>query len=255
MGRESKKSGGQIRWRLWLGLAAAGVVCVCAAVAGLKLREFVATDARFVLSRDSRDGLAIDGLCYAAQAKVRHVFDADFGRGILAVPLAERRRRLLGIDWVEDASVSRVWPNRLMVRIRERRPVAFVYLGSTVELIDADGVLLEPPPQASFSFPVLSGIHEDSTEETRRERVRALLRLEEDMGYLAKDISEVDASDPENMRVVVQVDRQAVSLLLGDADFGRRYQNFLGHFPEISQRLPQARTFDLRLEDRITAKE
>ena len=127
MGRESKKSGGQIRWRLWLGLAAAGVVCVCAAVAGLKLREFVATDARFVLSRDSRDGLAIDGLCYAAQAKVRHVFDADFGRGILAVPLAERRRRLLGIDWVEDASVSRVWPNRLMVRIRERRQHRFAH--------------------------------------------------------------------------------------------------------------------------------
>ena len=31
----------------------------------------------------------------------------------------------------------------------------------------------------------------------RRERVQALLRLEEDMGYLAKDVSEVDASDPE----------------------------------------------------------
>jgi hypothetical protein len=46
-----------------------------------------------------------------------------------------------------------------------------------------------------------------------------------------------------------------VSLLLGDANYGRRYQNFLGHFQEIEQRLPRARTFDLRLEDRITAKE
>ena len=142
-----------------------------------------------------------------------------------------------------------------MVRIRERVPVAFVFLGSSVALIDAEGVLLEPPPQASFTFPVLSGIREDSTEETRRERVQALLRLEEDLGYLAKDVSEVDASDPEDMRVVVQVDHQAVSLLLGDAEYGRRYQNFLGHFQEIEQRTPQARTFDLRLEDRITAKE
>jgi len=116
-------------------------------------------------------------------------------------------------------------------------------------------VLLEPPPRASFTFPVLSGIREDTTEDSRRERVLALLRLEEDMGYLARDVSEVDASDPEDMRVVVQVDHQAVSLLLGDTNYGRRYQNFLGHFQEIEQRSPRARTFDLRLEDRITAKE
>lgn len=254
MARESKKSGG-IRWRLWLSLAALGLACASTAVAALKLRDYVASDPRFALPRDRQDALAIEGVRYASQSKVRHVFDADFGHGILAVPLAERQRRLLGIDWVEDASVSRVWPDRLMVRIRERNPVAFVYLGSSVELIDAEGVLLEPPPQAAFSFPVLSGIREDSTEDARRECVRSLLRLEQDMGYMAKDVSEVDATDPEDIRVVVQVDRRAVSLLLGDGDFGRRYQNFLGHFQEIEQRLPRARTFDLRLEDRITAKE
>jgi len=254
MPRENKKSGG-VRWRLWLGLAALSVACASTAVAAIKLRDFLSTDPRFALARDRTDALAIAGLRYASQSKVRHVFDADFGRGILAVPLAERRRRLLAIDWVEDASVSRVWPDRLVVRIRERNPVAFVYLGSSVVLIDAEGVLLEQPPQAWFTFPVLSGIREDSTEETRRERVQALLRLEDDMGYLAKDVSEVDASDPENMRVVVQVDHQTVSLLLGDTNYGRRYQNFLGHFQEIEQRSPQARTFDLRLEDRITAKE
>jgi cell division protein FtsQ len=254
MPRENKKSG-RIRWRLWLGLAAVCLACAFTAVAALKLRDYMSTDPRFALSRDHQDALSIAGLRYAPASKVRRVFDADFGRGILTVPLAERRRRLLAIDWVKDASVSRVWPDRLVVRIRERNPVAFVLLGSSVVLIDAEGVLLEPPSQASFTFPVLSGIREDSTEETRRERVQALLRLEEDMGYLARDVSEVDASDPENMRVVVQVDHQAVSLLLGDANYGRRYQNFLGHFQEIEQRLPRARTFDLRLEDRITAKE
>jgi cell division protein FtsQ len=252
--RQTKKPSG-IRWRLWLILAGLGLACASTAVAAMKLRDYLAADPRYALSADRRDALAIDGLRYASQSKVRHVFDADFGHGILTVPLAERRRRLLAIDWVEDASVSRVWPDRLMVRIIERRPVAFVYLGSTVALIDAEGVLLEPPPQATFSFPVLSGIREDSTEATRRERVRAMLRLEDEMGYLAKDISEVDASDPEDVRIVVQVDRQTVSLLLGDSNYGRRYQNFLGHFPEIAQRLPRARTFDLRLEDRITAKD
>jgi len=252
--RDVKKTR-RIRWRLWLGIAVLCMAGASTAVAALKLRAFVATDPRFVLSRGAADALAIEGLHYASRSRVRRVFDADFGRGILSVPLAERRRRLLAIDWVADASVSRVWPDRLAVRVRERVPVAFVYLTNSVELIDAEGVLLEPPPQASFTFPVLSGIREDSPEEARRDRVRAMLRLLADMGYMAKDVSEVDASDPDDLRVVVQVNRHAVSLLLGDTNYGRRYQNFLRHLQEIEQRSPRARTFDLRLEDRITAKE
>ena len=250
----AKKSTG-IRWRLWLSLALACAVCAFAIAVSIAVRDFVCRDPRFALSREHDDSLLVAGLQYASPEKVQEVFAGDFGRGIATVPLAERRRRLLAIDWVEDASVSRVWPDRLVVRVRERTPVAFVYLGNNVLLIDSTGALLEQPPQAAFAFPVLRGIGEDSSEDRRRECVRSFLRLEGDMGYLARDISEVDASDPENLRVVVQVDHQAVSLLLGDANYGRRYQNFLGHFQEIEQRLPGARTFDLRLEDRITAKE
>ena len=80
---------------------------------------------------------------------MQRVFATDFDRSIFAVPLDERRRRLLAIDWVEDASVSRIWPDRLVVRIRERTPVAFVPLRSGVLLIDSHGVLLDQPPQVA----------------------------------------------------------------------------------------------------------
>jgi len=42
---------------------------------------------------------------------------------------------------------------------------------------------------------------------------------------------------------------------VGDSDFGRRYQNFLSHYPEIEKHSPEVKLFDLRLEDRITAKQ
>ena len=57
------------------------------------------------------------------------------------------------------------------------------------------------------------------------------------MGYLAKEISEVDATDPENIRIVSQVDRRVVTLLLGDGNYAQRYQNFLNHYPEIRKAL------------------
>ena len=132
----------------------------------------------------------------------------DFDRSIFATPLEERRRRLLAMDWVEDASISRIWPDRLVVRIHERTPVAFVYFRAGVLLIDANGVLLEPPAQEGglghFSFPVLSGVREDESEADREQRVRAMLRVQEDLGYMAKDVSEVNAADLENLRVIAQ---------------------------------------------------
>ncbi len=255
MAREPKPAPKRFNWRFLLGLAALLVVTASAAMAALKVRRFVTTDPQFELSRDRQNALTIEGLRFASRAKVLHVFAGDFNRSIFSTPIGERRRRLLAIDWVEEASISRIWPDRLVVRIRERKPIAFVFFRSGVLLIDSDGVLLEPPPQAQFTFPVLSGIREDEPLDQRVERVHAFRRVQQDMGYLLKDVSEVDATDLDNIRIVAQMGKRTVDLLIGDVNFGRRYQNFLNHYPEIQKRSPEVRVFDLRLDDRITAKE
>jgi cell division protein FtsQ len=255
MTRESKKTTAGFRWRLWLGLIVLGVVFVSTAMAGLKVRLFVLSDPQFILSRDHKDALTIQGMNYTSRAKVLRVFAADFGHSVFSIPLAERRRKLLAIDWVEDASVSRIWPDRLVVRIRERTPVAFVSLPSGVLLIDSQGILLDQPAQSQFAFPVLSGVREEEKEEQRRERVRCLARVQEDLGYLAKQVSEVNASDLDNIHIVAQMEHRTVELVMGDNSFGKRFQNFLSHYAEIEKHSPNATKFDLRLDDRITAED
>lgn len=260
MARASKtvevKKRPRFNWRVWAWSLAAAAVCVSTAMGALRVREFALSDGQFRLRRGNPESFTITGLKYASKWKVNHVFAADFGRSIFAVPLEERRRRLLAIDWIEDASVLRIWPDRISVDVRERTPVAFVLLrGGVPLLIDREGALLEPPAQAQFTFPVLSGVRGDEPDELRRERVRILLRLQDDLGYMAKDISEINAADLENIRVVTQVDQRAVELILGDANFASRYRNFMNNYPEIRKRSPEVKTFDLRLDDRITAKE
>ncbi len=254
MARE-KKSGRRIPWRIWLALVALALAAAGSAAAALKLRAYALADPDFTFSRDHKDAFAVQGLVYASRAKVERIFAADFGHSIFAVPLGERRRRLLAIDWIEDASVSRIWPDRLSVRVHERKPVAFVGFRSGVLLIDRQGVFLDPPRQANFTFPVLSGIREDESDADRREAVRILLGFENDMGYLFKDVSEVDVSDPDNIRIVAQVNNRPVDLTMGGENFAKRYQNFVSHYPEIMKHSPDVRKFDLQLDDRITAKE
>src|SRR5579871_4355764 len=253
MAKDAKSK--RINWRLGFGLAALALCTASAAMATLKVRRFVNTDPQFNLSPDRADALQIEGLKYAERAKIQRVFAGDFDASIFAIPLEDRRRSLMQIDWVEDAAVSRLWPDRLAVRIRERKAVAFVLMHPGVWLIDGKGVLLQQPAQSQFAFPVLSGIRRQDTLAERRDRVRTFLRVEQDLGYLAKDVSEIDTSDTGNIRVVAQVENRAVELLLGDSDFGRRYQNFLSHYSDIRKRSPEARRFDLRLDDRITARE
>src|SRR5215471_5829753 len=164
MPREKKRTGG-IRWRLWLGAGAFLAVAGSTAFAAVKVRNHFLTDSTYLFSRDNPDALAIQGMVYTPRSKVMRVFANDFGHSVFAIPLDERRRRLLAIDWVEDAAVSRIWPDRLIVRLRERRPVAFVFFRSGVLLIDKNGMLLDQPAQAQFAFPVLHGVREEETED------------------------------------------------------------------------------------------
>ena len=255
MARETKKNASTTRKWLWRG---ALILLAIGAVTGVSVylvHRYLIHDPKFVLARDRRDSLAIEGLRYGSRAKVQRIFAQDADHSVFSVPLEERRRRLLAIDWVEDASVSRIWPDRLAVRIQERKPLAFVEVQGTVMLIDGQGMLLEPPAQAQFSFPVLNGVRAEDPPERRMDAVRALLDVEDALGASLKDVSEVNAGDPGNISIVVQMDGRVLELILGEENLGSRYRNFLKHYPEIHKRSPQVRVFDLRLDDRITVRE
>jgi cell division protein FtsQ len=189
------------------------------------------------------------------------VFREDFGRSVYLLSLTERRRALLDIDWVKEASVSRAWPNTIQVKIVERKPVAFVPLPSAPDaaasfaLIDEEGVILRPRTPARFALPVLVGIAPGAEAALRRDRVHRMLRLLEELGSLGERVSEVHVGDPENLQIMEQIDGKAVALILGNRNFLARLERFHQRYPEIHKRLPEAGTFDLRLEDRITAVE
>jgi len=177
------------------------------------------------------------------------------GRSIYLLPLAGRRATLRTVDWVKDAAVLRLWPNRVLVRVAERRPVAFVTLAaSRYGLIDEDGVIL-PPATDRFHLPVLKGVNARDSGADRRDRVQRMLRLLRALGGHAEQIAEVDVTDREDLRVTQPYDGRMVTLLLGDRNFAVRYQNFLNHYTEIREKMPGANSLDLRLEDRITVVE
>ena len=68
----------------------------------------------------------------------------------------------------------------------------------------------------------------------------------------AANVSEIDAADPENIKIVYQHQGRAFTLTLGAKRFKYRVDRFLAHYADIERQVPDARVFDLRVEDRIT---
>lgn len=245
--------------RALAGIVLAGVVLVGAMYVLHRVELFLIRDPRFALNGpgESADAESLEmvGASHASPRVIEAVFSADFGRSVYLIPLSDRRNTLRTVDWVKDATVARLWPNRLVVTLAERKPVAFVTLGAgRVGLIDEDGVIL-PRAKDRFAVPVLAGVRANDPISDRRERVRRMLNLVKALGEAAQKVSEIDVSDRDNLKVTEPFDGRSVTLLLGDRNFAVRHQNFLDHFAEIKQRLPGATTLDLRLEDRITVVE
>jgi cell division protein FtsQ len=254
-----------IRWaRFTFWLVAGVLLMVSTLFAWHTTEEFLIKDNRFRVAesedfRGRSPNLVVEGIHYASSSQIRHVFAEDFGRSLYLVPIEKRRQQLLAIDWVEDATVSKVWPNTLRVFIRERVPVAFVRLsggrheGSRLALIDKDGHILRPRIAAQFTLPVITGVRENETPENRRVRVRLVLGMLKEIGPLAGQISEVDISDPNNLIVAEHVGDEVMNLMLGDDNYTERLQSFLNNYSEIKQKRPDAKTLDLRVDGVITA--
>ncbi len=256
----------RIRWvRFTLWLVAGVLLMVSTLFAWHSTEEFLIKEDRFRLPEAEEfagrsPNLMLEGIHYASTSQIRHVFAEDFGRSLYLVPIQKRRQQLLEIDWVEDATVSKVWPNTLKVAIHERMPVAFVRLApnhkdgmSRLALIDKDGYILRPRVAAQFTLPVIAGVREQEPIENRRARVHRMLGLLKDIGSMAGQISEINVADPNNLIVAEHVDNAVVNLMLGDDNYSERLQSFLNNYSEIKEKRPDAKTLDLRVDGVITA--
>jgi cell division protein FtsQ len=208
---------------------------------------------RFLLA--SSDNIDISGVHNTSRKQVMEIAGADIGRNVFSVPLDERRMQLEKIPWVESAAVMRLLPDRLAVDITERTPVAFVQIGAKIHLIDAGGVVLGPPAsrQVRYSFPVIHGITETEPLSTRAAVMQIYNRLMSELGAgnYAQQLSEVDLSDPEDVKATVNDAGGTVLIHLGSSDFLDRYKLFAAHIGEWRQQFQRVQSVDLRYEGQI----
>jgi cell division protein FtsQ len=242
--------------RIFFGLGALAVLGGVSA-ACLTLKMYLERDSRFRIS--GTQNIQATGLVEVNRAEMLPVFGEDIGRNIFFVPLSLRRKQLEEIPWVQEATVMRLLPDQIRISILEREPVAFTRRGSTVGLVDANGVLLSMPAAAMarhhYSFPVLTGIDRGDSSEARRTRVAVYLRLMQELDAggqkNSEQLSEIDLTDPEDARVTMPEQGADILAHFGEDHFLERYQRYKSHIAEWRQQYPHLAAVDLRYDQQV----
>jgi cell division protein FtsQ len=254
--RRRARAGLAPRWgwsRRWARIATAclGIaVLVLLALGVWKAKTMLLHNPRFRLSSDN--DIQVVGNRIVAPTEILAVFAPDLGHSVFRVPLATRQSELDEIRWVRSATVMRLWPDRIRVRVQERAPIAFAIDDGAVRLVDDQGVLLDLPQDGArhYSFPVIVGLSSDQTLADRASRIdlyeRFLKALDAEGGNISATLSQVDLSDTEDVRAVFSGGPAQPIVHFGTSLFLPRYRAYKAHLAEWAKMYPHLKSVDMR---------
>ena len=254
--RRKKFSGrGWPFYRRVLIFTVAGVACLIVGISGTR---FLLYSPSMLLLKP--DQIELNGNHIVSREAVLQQFVHDRNQSVLLVPLDARRNQLEQIPWVESASVQRILPNRLRVEITERTPIAFARNGNELTVIDAHGVILDRPRDEDFRFPIVNGVSEDLPRDQREKRMQTFDEFMKDVelvrGGSSDRVSEVDLSNPKDLRVVMTglasaTDTQAVTIHFGSGEFTGKYKMLVDNFSQWQANAGHVQSIDLQYSRQV----
>ena len=205
--------------------------------------------------------ITLDGCKHLNPGKLETLIRQESPQNLLRLDLDKLRTRLEREPWIRSVEMRRILPASLQIRIRERTPSVIAEIGGELALLDSEGILLDRynPSYGKFDVPIFRGMQGENAEgymalqQENSARVRLgvqiLGELERSSVEYTRVISEVDLSDPGNVRVLLVDD--TVEISLGDKDFLKRFQDFLAQYPKAKAQYGEMISVDLRFYPQI----
>jgi len=102
--------------------------------------------------------VVVQGNYHTAKEVIMQQLDLEPGMLLFDVDLVEKQAAVENLPYVKTAQVSRQWPDRLLVSVTERVPVAIVNL-EKLYYVDADGQIFKRiDPGEEVDLPVITGL-------------------------------------------------------------------------------------------------
>lgn len=101
--------------------------------------------------------ITVEGNEFFSGRKIVAVSGIELNTNIFKVNLAEAVDRLKTMPMLKEAHITRDLPSRIVIRVIERKPVAFLPSAGGFILVDAEGVYCRDGKIGEASLPVITG--------------------------------------------------------------------------------------------------
>jgi cell division protein FtsQ len=252
-----KKFGGRT-WSFYRRVLVITVVGAAGVTAGVFVGRFFLYSPHVLLLKPEQ--IQLTGNHMVGREAVLDKFYHDRGQSVLRIPLDARRSAIEELPWVESATVQRILPNRIRVELTERTPVAFLRNATELALIDSHGVILDRPRGEELQFPVVTGISESMPRDEREKRMQTYQEFMKNIDLVrsgsSEHVSEVDMSNPRDLRVVMTGlarpnDPQAVTVHFGSGDFTGKYRMLVENFVQWQTNAGHVQSIDLQYSRQV----
>ncbi|MEE1013888.1 MAG: FtsQ-type POTRA domain-containing protein [Clostridia bacterium] len=138
------------------------------------------------------------------------------GKNIFLVRLSDIRRNVEEISMVEEASVRRVFPNKIKITVRECIPAGYIYTENQCVLLDLEGKVLDIIADERVSKMVEGFTPKETPVQTgTKDDKKNADNGEESKGSESDDAKKEEATDEETQEEVADVRTYTVPLVVG----------------------------------------
>lgn len=248
-GKEKGGAAARINFRQVLPVAAAILAVVLVTAAGAAVYSWLGHSRLFSVRE-----IDMNRCAYVTRDEITGILSGVPQGNIWSLSSGAIGRRLLSHPWVRSVSVRKSFPDRLVVRIEERRPAAMINL-DTLYYVDEEGTIFKRlTAYDPKNFPIVTGFSRgeltarDAVTLQNLKKTLELLRSTES-GVLRQNVSEVHFDAQEGYTLVTR--DSGMQLKIGMMDFREAMKRVEEAMPKLSS-VGQARGIvDLKTAGRI----
>jgi len=184
-------------------------------------------------------GIELQGeLKYITKEEVINLVSKELNHGFFGLDVEAISRALKNLPWLDQVFIKRVWPDKLLVTVREQNPQA--YFGETGMLSTGAKVFYPPTkPTPPLKLPKFTG-----PESRAKEMLDNYFTFLERLAPLGLKVEEILLSDAGSWQIVLE---DGMNIILGKVALEERLGRFALAYPKsLHQERPKIAYLDLR---------
>jgi cell division protein FtsQ len=158
--------------------------------------------------------VSVSGTHLVSRSEVVAASGVQLGTPLIRVNAARAAARIAAIPQVRSAQVTRSWPNRLVIVVRERTPeLALPAYGGGYDLADADGVVLQRVARRPADLPLYPTVAPEGALRGNPDLAAAAAVLGELPATLRRSVTSVSAPEADQVTLYLA---GGITVLWGD---------------------------------------